>query len=291
MRLSYRRRGPHIGGIRVAGTLASVLAPGSCRERAPMGPGPSSVTTTLLVQADITGTAVATVVVEVTAPDIPTTLVFNVPVAQGVALGTITVPAGSNRTIALRAFDAGDVETHSGSVTVNIQPGTNPTIAVGLMPVTGSVPINATLGSFAVSVTPAVRALMIGDTVNLTATILDAGGQPVAAQVDWGTLIPAVATVVSTGQQTGRVTAIRPGRATVVATYGGTAGPATIVVAGWYASPSGSSGGGGANPPRGPPPPPPGGHGQGEPGGTGWLRGGTHPHTGTSTPARPAPAP
>src|SRR5437899_10184741 len=241
MRLSYRRRGPDIGGIRVAVTLASVLALGSCLERDPMGSGPSSVTTTLLVQADITGTAVATVVVEVTAPDIPTTLVFNVPVAQGVALGTITVPAGSNRTIALRAFDAGGVETHSGSVTVNIQPGTNPTIALVLMPVTGSVPINATLGSFAVSVTPAVRALMIGDTVNLTATILDASGQPVAAPVGWGTLIPAVATVVSTGQQTGRVTAIRPGRATVVATYGGTAGPATIDVAGWYGSPSGSS--------------------------------------------------
>src|SRR3989449_3019164 len=90
---------------------------------------------------------------------------------------------------------------------------------------------------------------MIGDPVNLTATILDASGQPVAAPVGWGTLIPAVATVVSTGQQTGRVTAIRPGRATVVATYGGTAGPATIVVAGWYASPSGSSAGGGSGPP------------------------------------------
>src|SRR3989454_10924837 len=86
-------------------------------------------------------------------------------------------------------------------------------------------------------------------TVTLTATILDASGQPVAAPVGWGTLIPAVATVVSTGQQTGRVTAIRPGRATVVATYGGTAGPATIVVAGWYAPPSGSSAGDGSGRP------------------------------------------
>src|SRR5438552_15712156 len=105
------------------------------------------------------------------------------------------------------------------------------------MPVTGSVPINATLGSFAVTVTPAVRALLIGDTVNLTATILDAGGQPVAAHVDCGTLIPAVATFVSTGQQTGRVTAICPGRATVVPTYRVIADPATIVAAGRYAGP------------------------------------------------------
>src|SRR2546428_13148425 len=128
MRLSYRRRGPDIGGIRVAVTLASVLALGSCLERDPMGSGPSSVTTTLLVQADITGTAVATVVVEVTAPDIPTTLVVNVPVAQGVGLCTITVPAGSNRTIALRAFHAGASEPHSGPVPLHLQPGWNPPI-------------------------------------------------------------------------------------------------------------------------------------------------------------------
>ena len=291
MRLSHRRRGPDIGRIRVVVTLASVLALGSCLERDPTGSRPSSVTTTLLVRADVTGTAVATVVVDVTAPDIPATLVFNVPVAQGAALGTITVPAGSNRTIALRAFDAGGVETHSGSVTVNIQPGTNPTIALVLMPVTGSVPINATLGSFAVTVTPAVRALMIGDTVNLTATILDAGGQPVAAQVDWGTLIPAVATVVSTGQQTGRVTAIRPGRATVVATYGGTAGPATIVVAGWYAAPGGSSNGDGSSQPWDLQTALSGGHGKVQPGDTVWLRGGTYTSAVTSTLTGTAAAP
>src|SRR5437867_2145183 len=260
MRLSHRRRGPDIGRIRVVVTLASVLALGSCLERDPTGSRPSSVTTTLLVRADVTGTAVATVVVEVTAPDIPATLVFNVPVAQGAALGTITVPAGSNRTIALRAFDAGGVETHSGSVTVNIQPGTNPTIAL---------------------------ALMIGDTVNLTATILDAGGQPVAAQVDWGTLIPAVATVVSTGQQTGRVTAIRPGRATVVATYGGTAGPATIVVAGWYASPSGSSDGDGSTRPWDLQPALHGGNGNVQPGDSIWVRGGTYTGAVQSTLAGP----
>src|SRR3989441_13229847 len=203
MRLSYRRRGPDIGRIRLAATLASVLALGSCLERDPTGSRPSSVTTTLLVRADVTGTAVATVVVDVTAPDIPATLVFNVPVAQGVALGTITVPAGSSRTIALRAFDAGGVETHSGSVTVNIKPGTNPTVGIVLMPVTGSVPIHATLGSFAVTVTPAVQTLTIGDTASPTATILDASRQPVAAPVDWGSLIPPGASAVRAARQTG----------------------------------------------------------------------------------------
>src|SRR3989449_3683986 len=132
---------------------------------------------------------------------------------------------------------------------------------------------------------------MIGDPVNLTATILDASGQPVAAPVGWGTLIPAVATVVSTGQQTGRVTAIRPGRATVVATYGGTAGPATIVVAGWYAAPGGSSNGDGSSQPWDLQTALSGGHGKVQPGGTVWLRGGTYtsavPSTMTGTAAAP----
>src|SRR5438093_7101736 len=106
MRLSHRRRGPDIGRIRVVVTLASVLALGSCLERDPTGSRPSSVTTTLLVRADVAGTAVATVVVDVTAPDIPATLVFNVPVAQGAALGDITVPGGSYRAMPHRALRA-----------------------------------------------------------------------------------------------------------------------------------------------------------------------------------------
>src|SRR5438552_17625966 len=106
MRLSHRRRGPDIGRIRVVVTLASVLALGSCLERDPTGSRPSSVTTTLLVRADVTGTAVATVVVDVTAPGIPATRVINVPVTQGTALGPIKVSAGPNRPLAPRAFDA-----------------------------------------------------------------------------------------------------------------------------------------------------------------------------------------
>ena len=64
------------------------------------------------MRADVSGTAVATVVVEVTAPDIPAPLVFNFIVTDGIASGTITIPAGTGRTITIRAFDAGGVETH-----------------------------------------------------------------------------------------------------------------------------------------------------------------------------------
>src|SRR5207247_8898164 len=128
------------------------------------------------VPADPSATAVATVVVEGTAADIATALVFNLPSVDRVASGTITVPAGANRTFTMRACDAGGAETHEGSVTENIQPGANPTISIVLMPLTGSVPINATLGSFKLTLQPAVDTLTVADTASLTASIPDAKG-------------------------------------------------------------------------------------------------------------------
>jgi len=216
---------------RIAAALVSLIALGSCLPREPAGPGGRGADARLLVRADVSGTPIATVVVEVTAPDIPTPLVFNILRVDGVATGTITIPAGSNRTIALRAYDAGGVETHSGSVTRDIAPGTNPEISIILAPLTGDVPVTVTLGSFSVIVSPAAVTLPAGDTARLTATILDANGTPVTGQVTWATLAPAVATVVTTGQQTGRVTAVGGGQATVVAAYGGVAGSTTITVA------------------------------------------------------------
>src|SRR5437773_10857383 len=99
----------------VLAILPCVLASASC--------GNDSVGTTgeakLVLFADVSGTSVATVVVDVTAPDIPTALVFNVPVVNGHAMDTILVPAGSNRTIAILAYDAGGVDTHSRSTVLS----------------------------------------------------------------------------------------------------------------------------------------------------------------------------
>jgi hypothetical protein len=123
------------------------------------------------------------------------------------------------------------VETNTGSVTLNIEPGANPAVSIVLAPRTGDVPITVTLGSFRVTVSPAAASLLPGDTVHLTATVLDASGQPVSGQVTWATLSPAVARVVTTGQQTGRATAVGFGQSTVIAAYGGVAGSAEITVA------------------------------------------------------------
>ena len=244
-----------------------------------------------MLQADLTGTAVATVVVDVAAPDIPTTLVFNIPVVQRQATGTITVPAGSKRTITLKAFDAGGVATHTGSVTLDIQPGANPTVTLVLQPLSGGVPITVTLGSFTVTVTPPRDSLLVGDTISFTATIHDANGNPVAAQVAWGTVATALASIVTTGTQTGRVTANHPGQTTVVATYGGTAGTATVVVAGWFVSPSGSSIGDGSRRPWDLQTALNGGNGAVQPGDTIWLRAGRYAGTYTTALAGTAAAP
>jgi glucose/arabinose dehydrogenase len=216
--------------LRLGATLASLLALGSCLSRDVTEPHDNRATT-LLVRADVSAApGVASLVVEVTAPNITTPLVFNMPIAGGVATGTITVPAGSNRTITMHAFDAGGVETHRGSTTVKIVAGTNPIITLVLAPLAGDAPINATLGSFVVAVAPLADTLSIGGTTALMASIVDASATPVLQPVVWATLNPGIATVASTGDRTAQVTAVGAGVTTIVASFGGSGGPATIVV-------------------------------------------------------------
>lgn len=181
---------------------------------------------TLRLFASVAGTSVATVVVDVSASDIPNALVFNIPVVDGVAAGSIVVPAGSHRTIAMRAYDADGVETHSGSVDVSIQPGANPTITLTMQPLNGNLPISVSLGSIVVAVTPVSLALTASQTGQLSASITGWDGQPVAGTVAWATSDPGVATVDATGL----VTAVRAGSTHVVATFQGAAGQATITV-------------------------------------------------------------
>jgi len=201
--------------------LASLLVASACHQVAE-----PSHDATLTIRADISGTSVVTMVVLVSAPDIPTAVVFNIPITGGIASGPITVPAGSNRTVTLRAYDAGGVETHSGAVTLDIQPGANPTLTVVLQPLTGEVPIHATLGSISVTVTPARDTLVIADTVRLTASVTDWNGNPVVGTIAWATSDPGVALVDSSGL----VTAAGAGTTAISATFQGAAGSSTVTV-------------------------------------------------------------
>lgn len=206
--------------------LAFLLVLASCSNATTASGGQAH----LSITADVSGTSVATVVVEVTAPDIVTPFVFNLTIVNGVASGTITLPAGSNRSIVIRAFDAGGVQTHTGSVTVDVQSGVNPTVSLVLTPLTGDIPIHATLGSVAVSVGPTSSVLSLGGvlkTVQLTATLLDAQGQPTSGPVSWATHDPGIAVVDATGL----VTAAGVGQTNIVATFQGAVGSAAITVA------------------------------------------------------------
>jgi hypothetical protein len=111
-----------------------------CGGQTPVGPGEA----TLSVVANLSGTAVSTVVVEVTATDIPTMLVFNIPVNNGVASGNITLPAGANRTITVRGYDGAGVQTHSGPDR-QYSSGSNPAVSIVLTP-HGGVPIHQRWG-------------------------------------------------------------------------------------------------------------------------------------------------
>ena len=191
---------------------------------------PENRSVPLLVRGDLSATATASVIVIVTASDIPTPLVFNLTVSNGTASGTITLPVGSARTITMHAYDAGGVETHRGSGTFNILAGTNPAIVLVLTPLAGDVVINVTLGSFVITIAPAAETLAVAGTGGLTASIVDGNGQPVLQPVVWGSLNPGVASVASTGDRTAQITAVAPGGTTIVASFGGGAGSNTVVV-------------------------------------------------------------
>ncbi len=178
------------------------------------------------VAANVGGTQVTAVVVEVTAPDIPVALTFNLAVTDGVATGTVTVPAGSGRTITVRAFDARGVETHRGTATLAVGEGTNPTVSIQLTPLLGGIAIQVQVGSRVIVVTPADSAVTAGDTLRFAARVQDAAGNTVAATVRWTTSNPVLAPIDSAGL----VTAAREGAVEVVATHQGVAAHARLAI-------------------------------------------------------------
>jgi len=180
------------------------------------------------ITAVTVGTPIQTLVVQVTAQDLPAALVFNLTVVNGVASGTIKIPPGPARTITVTAVDDQGNPTHDGSATIDVRPGQNTPLQIKLKPRAGQVPISVTFGNFGVVVTPAVATidLAVAKSLPLSVTVTDVNGQPTNAQVAWATSQPAVATVDASGLVTGLI----DGNATIVATYEGVAGLSAITV-------------------------------------------------------------
>jgi hypothetical protein len=214
--------------FRALGALA-VAAALACSDGGTTGPTPPAQGARLGVALSVEGTPVVAVTAEVSAPDIPTNLLFSLKVEGGVASGSIEVTAGSGRTVTLRGFDAQGILTHQGSKTVAVHEGTNATLSIVMEPVTGTLPIRASFGSTTVVVSPMLHTLYVGGTAQLRATVVGPDGATVAGRVVWASSNPGAVRVDSTG----RVTAVAAGReAEVVATYNGIGAPARVVVRG-----------------------------------------------------------
>src|SRR2546428_760184 len=85
----------------------------------------------------------------------------------------------------------------------------------------------ATVPVAAVAMSPATAAVLVGATVQFTATLLDAAGNVLSGRsVTWASTGPAVATVSSTGLVTG----VAPGAVTITATSEGQTGSAAGIV-------------------------------------------------------------
>lgn len=212
--------------------MALALAAGCASE--PTSPEPDALAG-IRITANTAGTPIATLVVEVSAADMPGTLVFNLVVDEvtGVASGTVKVPHGPARTFHITAFDDTGEITHEGQATIDVQPGQNPPLQITLGPRSGHVPLTVSFGSFSVIVTPSSAVLSVaGETVQLTAQVIDEEGDflPEGTPVQWATTNPALVTVDANGLVTaaGLAGTAFSGEALIVATYEGVAGFSSI---------------------------------------------------------------
>jgi hypothetical protein len=204
------------------------------------GVADSEELTPVRVTAFAVGTPISTLVVEVTAADINRRLVYNVEVVNGIATGTIDVPAGEARTFTVTAFDDQHNVTHEGSATTDVSPGSNPRLRIKLKPVSGQVEVEVTFGEYSVLVTPAEATIdaTVSDQLQLTVEVLGPDDEPVQdPQVQWATTHPSMATVTASGLVTG----IANGAVTVVATFDGVAGLSELTLTG-FAPPTDFSG-------------------------------------------------
>ena len=175
--------------------------------------------------ATVTVTAVPVATVTVDPSTVSLTVGATQPItatprdAQGNALAGRTVTWQSANTNVATVSPTG-VITATGLGNTNVtatSEGRTGTVAVSVgLPPVGSV-----------TVTPATASLSVAFTTTLTATVRDAGGASIAsAPVTWSSDKPLVAAV----SQSGVVTGLLPGTATITATSGGKSGTATITV-------------------------------------------------------------
>ena len=181
----------------------------------------------LMISFDVTGTAISVVVAEVTAADLDTAIVDTLTVQNDTVAGTLTIPAGSDRLLTLRAYDDAGIETHRGSTTLTVQEGSNPPVVIILNPLTGSQPVTGVLSDIAIIArSGSPDPLRIGTDRQAEAVVVNGSGDTISTSVAWATFDPTVATVSETGLLTG----VDTGSTRIVVTYGGVAAEFSLTV-------------------------------------------------------------
>ena len=209
----------------------AVLTVGGCADRVTpptdVVRAPVTITATLTPEQQA---VVAGMSVEVTGPGITTPIIVTLAVNAATVNGTVNVPIGASRTFTVRAFDAQGTETYNGSATATVVAGTNPPLTVRMTAVEGSVPIDVTIGTYGVTLTPPTATIVVNGEATLTANVT-ANGSSVPGALTWGVVNPALVTLTVAGD--GRSAVVRgkiAGSTTVVASYQGVAAASTITV-------------------------------------------------------------
>ncbi len=208
-----------------AAVLLTVAVWAGCQSE-PTDPALRSDLAELHLCADVSGTNIAAIVVEVTGADIPQPLIFNIPIENGNASGVLTVPAGSERVFTVRAYDANSIETHRGQATMNVVAGGNPPLTVVLYPLVGDVVVEVEIAQLVVTLEPSEAVVLVGQSVQLVATVTDGAGNTVSGEVSWGSRQPLVARV----DENGLVTGVDEGDTEIVANFGNVRSTAEVRV-------------------------------------------------------------
>ena len=215
----------------VLSTLALTLVVAACSDQSNPAQPDTEPQMAVVPVSVAAAPAISTLTITVSASDIASDLVFNVTMTNGEATDTITIPAGSDRTITVRGYDASNIETHRGSKTVNLTEGVNPQLTVVLEGLTGDQPLVVALGETTVTVSPETATVSVGGTTQLSAVVTDEAGDTLAVSVRWASTHPAVATV----DDAGLVSGVSVGSASIIATYGGVGASAAVTVSDYVA--------------------------------------------------------
>ena len=193
-----------------------------------IGVGSATITATSEGQ---TGTATITVSLVPVASVSVTPSPANLMVGQTLQLSATARDAGgavlTGRAITWTTDDPAVATVSSSGVLTAVAPGTTQVTAT-VDGVAGSASSTVTAVPVAsVDVSPNTATVMVGQDVTLTATPLDANGNPLAGRViTWTTSNAGRATVSNTGVVTG----VSPGNVTITASTGGRSGSAAVTV-------------------------------------------------------------